>query len=184
MQARRIEKIDDIIAIYNGIQSGIESESFTDKDLMEIMDMIANKDITFYIFEEGNDLVGFGAVREKCEIHKVFIKPEYRGKGCGKRISLWLATKILNGGIVPQSWVKEKNKWNNAQKEMGMEKTDEGYGKVNKYLLKDFKKYIEAMEKYKVEDIEVKKKDREVVGQCGFTAMNYLRHYGGFASGE
>lgn len=161
MLARRIEKIEDVIGIYNGIQSGIESGSFTDKALMEIMEIITDKDIKFWMFEEGNDLIGFGAIREKCEVHKIFIKPAYRGRGYGKRISLWLATRILNGGIVPTCWVKEKNKWNNAQKGMGMIDTGRGYGDVKAYMLQDFEKYIEAMKKYKVKDIEEKKKEKK-----------------------
>jgi N-acetylglutamate synthase-like GNAT family acetyltransferase len=154
MKVRRINSIEDIIGIYNGIKDGMRMRSFTDFQLMETMEIIMDHKTTFYIFEENNEYVGFGAVKDGNEVHKVYVMPNRRGEGYGTKISLWIKGRILKSGFVPICWVKNTNKWNNAMKSMGMVKIDDGYMDTNKYMLRDFKAYTTAVEAYGIKDIQ------------------------------
>jgi len=154
MNVRRIKSMEDIIGIYNGIKDGMRMRSFTDYQLMETMEIIMDHKTTFYIFEDNNEYVGFGAVKDGNEVHKIYVMPKFRGEGYGCKISLWIKERILKSGFVPICWVKNSNTWNNAMKSMGMVNTKEGYDGTNKYMLKDFEAYIVAIKMYEVKDVK------------------------------
>lgn len=158
MMVRRIDKIEDVLELYNGIQDGINLGSFTNNKMMDILNLIVSKNTMYYLFEEGTELIGFGGIRDNVEVFKVYVMPKYRGHNYGKKISLFLTNKIFKNGQIPVCWVKKQNVWNNAMAEMGMETTKDGCEDVNHYRLLDLKAYINALEKYDIESIEVKRK--------------------------
>ena len=175
MMARRIEKIEDVLAMYNGILDGIHLESFTDNKMLDILALIVSKNTTYYLFEEGTELIGFGGIRENMEVFKVYVMPKYRRQNYGKTISLFLTKKIFNNGQMPVCWVKKQNVWNNAMAEMGMVLVEENSYETNQYRLMGLEAYMEALKKYDIKNIEVKKivrrketweEHRERLGRC------------------
>jgi GNAT superfamily N-acetyltransferase len=160
MMIRRIENIRDVQIIYSSIQMGIVEKSFTDIDMMDTLRLISSSKIQFFILENNNNVVAFGSIKDKYEIHKVYVVPIYRNKGYGKTITLWLADRIIKKNkVIPTEWIKSANtKWNKAQKELGMVMDDkDSYCDVNRYNLVNLEKYVEAYKKYKISDIQVKK---------------------------
>lgn len=149
--------MEDVMMIYNGIKDGIKLGNFTENPMLEILDTIVNKQTVYHIFEDEGQIVGFGGIRDKTEIFKVYVMSNFRGHSYGKRISLWLANKIFRNGIIPICWVKKKNGWNNAQKEMGMELIEKNSYETNMYQLRDLEAYVTAIKKYDVQSIEIKK---------------------------
>ena len=169
MRARRIEIIEDVLAIYNGILDGIQLGSFTENKMLNILNLIVQKNTTYYIFEEGTEsneqgykMVGFGGIRDNVEIFKVYVMPEFRGHDYGKKISLWLTNKIFKSGQIPKCWIKKQNVWNSAMKELGMEYNEKDSYEVNSYRLGDLEAYVNAKKKYDIDNIKEKWIERRV----------------------
>jgi len=165
--ARRIWSLRDVNFIANGIAYGIHDNVFSDLTLMETLRMISGKDITFYIFltpykADGKDVsvpIGFGAIRNDREVYKVFVVPQARRRGFGTRISLWLKKVILKHGYIPICFIKITNvKWSETMSKQGMTKVDIGYGGTDRYMLTDFEKYVNAVKKHKIMEIQYIKK--------------------------
>ena len=165
---KRLRNMKDVNFVVKGIENGINAGVYTDITLMETLRLISNRDTEFYVF--GVDYrrhirsiilakdtpivwIGFGAIRNNNEVHKVYISEDFRGRGFGVQISLWLKQKILRNGYVPVCWIKDNNDWSKAMGKQGMEKTGNYNWHSQKYILEDFKVYLNAIEKCKIDEI-------------------------------
>jgi len=160
---RRIWSIDDIHFIIDGMNEGIEIKVFSKLGLMDKLRLLCSKDTTFYIFgyvvREHFVRVGFGAIRNEREVHKVFVSDEFRGEKIGIRISLWIKQQILERhNRVPMCYIKKLNNWGEAMRKQGMEKKNYTF-EVDEYVLRDWKQFAKALEKYKIDKIEYLKKE-------------------------
>ena len=162
---RRIWSIKDVMFIYNGIRYGIKEKVFTEKDLWGKLKLIIDSNIRFYIFgvETGTDglvvEVGFGAIKDKKQVYKIFVYPQFRGNGYGIRISSWIMKHILKGGYIPVCWVKDSNCWWMSMKEQGMECVENSkWTTVSKYMLLNLKQYLKMIDKYEIDKIVLVKR--------------------------
>ena len=156
---KRIWDINDVVYVVSGIRESIEAKVYSDLTLMETLRLISSKDTRFYIFFMDNQAVGFGAIKNNNEVHKVFVNKDFRGRGFGIRISLWLKRVILKNGYLPVCWIKRGNDWSKVMARQGMIETDSSYTwNVQKYILRDFEAYVKAIMEYGINNIVYVKK--------------------------
>lgn len=87
-------RMDEVREVVLGVllEHGFEYDRLKDADLKDINSYYLSKDGTFFVGIDDGRVVGTAGVRKleenMCEIRRIYLKKEYRGKGNGEKLFL------------------------------------------------------------------------------------------------